>query len=74
MDEADQFKANPASFLYSMFKDVGRDTLPSHVVLYDSMEQRVQKFFQTEKYSLVCALLSKCHQLRILHGHRQLRT
>lgn len=60
VDEADRFKAHPVSFLYSMFNGRNAEELPSHIVLFDSMEKRVSMFLQSEDY-----LLDK----RIFHAH-----
>ena len=54
VDEADRFKAHPVSFLYSMFNGRNSEELPSHIVLFDSMEKRVSMFLLSENYVLVC--------------------
>lgn len=53
VDEADRFMAHPVSFLYSMFNGRNTEELPSHIVLFDSMEKRISMFLQTENYVLV---------------------
>lgn len=60
VDEADQFKAHPLSFLYSMFSSLNLEVLPSHIVLFDSMEKHISAFFQAEGYVL---------DNRIFHSH-----
>lgn len=53
VDEADRFMAHPVSFLYSMYSSQNSEELPSHIVLFDSMEQRVSMFLKMEGFTLV---------------------
>lgn len=66
VDEADQFKAHPLSFLYSMFSSLNLEVLPSHIVLFDSMEKHISAFFQAEGYVLVHFWLSSslCYKFK----------
>ncbi|KAG0553836.1 hypothetical protein KC19_12G042800 [Ceratodon purpureus] len=60
VDEADRFQAHPVSFLYAMFNGRGAEALPSHIVLFDSLEKRVSMFLQLENYVL---------EKRFFHAH-----
>lgn len=58
--EDERFMANPLSFLSTMFQGVNESDLPSHIVLFSSLELEVHPFLNTHQYSLVCFSLCCC--------------
>lgn len=71
MDEADRFKANPHDFLNSMFpygESGSAAPLPSHIVLYDSLESQVLFFLEKYHYKLVSDSVLKHWRLWIWRG------
>ncbi|CAM6093376.1 unnamed protein product [Calypogeia fissa] len=53
VDEADRFKANPKGFLHTMFtngESGSAPELPSHIVIYDSLEPQVRVFLEENHY------------------------
>lgn len=60
VDEADRFMAHPVSFLYTMYSSRTSEELPSHIVLFDSLEQRVSMFLKMEGFTL---------EKKIFHSH-----
>lgn len=50
-DEADQFFANPAAWLRAHIPVYPKSALPTHVILFDSLESSIRDFLQ--KYQLV---------------------
>eukprot|EP00250_Pteridium_aquilinum_P023112 c26218_g1_i1 orf=91-1770(+) len=58
VDESDRFLAEPATFLHSFFKDTVQ--LPSHFVLYDSLEHKLSPFLKEHGYK---------QATRIFHAH-----
>eukprot|EP00249_Psilotum_nudum_P016928 c26060_g1_i1 orf=533-1732(+) len=51
VDEADRFMNDPVGFLFTMFQDPSM--LPSHIVLFDCLEDRVNPFFETNGYDQI---------------------
>ncbi len=58
--EDERFMANPLGFLSTMFQGVNKSDLPSHIVLFSSLELEVHPFLNTHQYSLVCFSLWCC--------------
>lgn len=52
IDEADRFKIQPTEFLSTMFS-VQNLQLPSHIVVYDSVDQKILPFLKEHSYRLV---------------------
>jgi phosphatidylinositol glycan class B len=50
--EDERFMANPLSFLSTMFQGVNKSDLPSHIVLFSSLELEVHPFLNAHQYSL----------------------
>lgn len=49
LDEADQFFANPASWIGSHFPVYPKSALPSHVILFDNLQPKISKFLSSYK-------------------------
>lgn len=58
VDESDRFLAEPEDFVFEMFQD--RLKLPSHLVLFDSMEHKLSPFLRKHSYKQAA---------KIFHAH-----